>query len=75
MRPFLVLDATVHALTLSWQREPDVAVEEVQMKKAENEDGAEWVTLSKTLTSSALRKNSLEAGAAYVFRRRSRQVQ
>lgn len=75
MGPFLLLDATDHALTLCWQREPNVAVEEVQMKKAENEDGAEWATLSKTLASSALRKNKLEAGAAYVFRRRSRQVQ
>lgn len=41
---------------------------------ADGTGGAEWATLSKTLTSGALRKKKLLPGRAYVFRRRSKQV-
>ncbi|CAM9096751.1 unnamed protein product [Pylaiella littoralis] len=121
MEPFLLLDATDNAITLCWEREPDVSIEEVQMKtsstttsggsdddhdsqqqqrqqqqqeeegkdagcgeKAEtapsegegkgrgNDEESDWVTLSKTLGSSALKKKRLTPGTPYVFRRRAR---
>ncbi|CAM9580751.1 unnamed protein product [Ectocarpus sp. 4 AP-2014] len=103
MATFLLLDATDQAITLCWERGPDVSVEEVQMKttptadthrqQQEVKDGSEvgnevaqssgsdggglrdegdWVTLSKSLGSSALRKKKLAPGTEYVFRRRAR---
>lgn len=111
MGAFLLLDASDRAITLCWEREPDVSVECVQMKtcttndqkqhgkdegsgggggeqqaeaaassggsggggeaKAEA-DGDDWVTLSETVGSSALKKNKLTPGTAYMFRRRAR---
>lgn len=103
MATFLLLDATDQAITLCWERGPDVSVVEVQMKttpttaqqrqQQEVKDGSEvgnevaqssgsgggglgdegdWVTLSKSLGSSALRKKKLAPGTEYVFRRRAR---
>lgn len=95
---FLLLDASDQAITLCWDREPDVSVECVQMKAftgaaaaaatadgqqqqgGEDEGGSreagvnedDWATLSETLGSSALKKNKLAPGTAYVFRRRAR---
>ena len=84
-----MLDATDQAITLCWNREDGVAVEEVQMKEfdggeaVEGKGGSEadsvsdlkeWKTLTSTLASSAIRKNKLLPGTAYVFRRRSKAV-
>ncbi len=116
-----MLDASDQSITLCWEREADVSVEEVQMKATtctnstdeepqegkreeggggggggggENAEevapcsgstapppaveegngegeGGGWVTLSKTLGSSALKKKKLSPGTAYVFRRRA----
>eukprot|EP00903_Cladosiphon_okamuranus_P014365 g13337.t1 len=104
MGAFLLLDASDRAITLCWEREPDVSVECVQMRVCATDDqkqeggggeqqaevapssgggdrggeakadadGDDWVTLSETLGSSALKKNKLTPGTAYVFRRRAR---
>lgn len=74
MGSFLLLDVTEQAITLCWERDEGVNTEEVQMKVVDAGDGAEWVTLSKELASSALRKKKLEAGTLYVFRRRPKLV-
>lgn len=74
MGSFLLLDASHQAITVCWEREAGVSVEEVQMKPDDGDDRTEWRTLSDSLATSALRKNKLQPGTRYVFRRRSRQV-
>lgn len=84
---FLLLDATDTSITLSWDREPGSRgrgiVEEVQMRRVaslaspgpEDDDATPaWDTLSSSVKSGAVRKKNLDPGKAYVFRRRSRQV-